>query len=72
MMTPRNKAIRLVNQFGLEAAFKIAHEMTNTLGWMALMAATKEMSDDYKNERFYWDTVKEIIQKERDGIGKDL
>lgn len=26
-MTPRNKAVRLVNQFGLDAAFKIANEM---------------------------------------------
>lgn len=71
-MTPRKKAIRLVNQFGLEAAFKIANEMVNTLGWLALMAATKDMSDDYKNERFFWDTVKEIIQKESDGIRENL
>jgi hypothetical protein len=46
--------------------------MTNEIGWLALTAATKEISDDYKNIRFYWDTVKEIVQKEEYGSREDL
>jgi|SanBayMetagenome_1026888.scaffolds.fasta_scaffold280063_2 hypothetical protein len=72
MITPKNKAMRLVNAHGFKAAYKIAHEMTNEIGWLALMAPTKEISDDYKNIRFYWDTVKEIVQKEEYGSREDL
>jgi hypothetical protein len=72
MMTPRQKAKRLINAHGFKGAYKIAHEITNEIGWLALTAATKEISDDYKNVRFYWDTVKEIVQKEEYGSREDL
>ena len=57
MMTPRQKAKRLIGEHGFKAAYKIAHEMTNEVGWLALMAPTKDVSDEYKNVMFVCDTV---------------
>ena len=71
-MEPRKKAIRLISAHGYSGAYKIAHEMTNEIGWLALMAPTKEASDEYKNIRFYWDVVKEIVLKEEYGSRKDI
>lgn len=63
-MTPREKAIFLIERFGFKGSRVIAAHMSEQMGKVALFAATEDVRDEFKNERFYWDTVLEIIKKE--------